>query len=305
MCQNKYNYKKIGETIKEIRKNAKLSQDEFIEAANLTGTQRKRLGKIERGDEDAVGKLDLDFFVHVADFAGCSVGHILGEYNCATREIEDIHEVTGLSENAITSLIEMKEDENLVDDFLSCDAMSYNDFLKVTDKYGKRDRLDREFEIVAENYRRIIKQLPEEDTLSKEYKRRIDTKDYIEIYGSLLEKIIVGDNSEPYTMSVDINGNLSHPFDHYNPITVRYMTLDYILSSRGVIGFLPSFYLLDVISETIFRVRERRNYMYLQYGEKEIRAVQMFKLQEEILKAIRDNREVDIINHREEEHNAE
>ncbi len=267
MCQNKYNYKKIGETIKEIRKNAKLSQDDFISAANLPGTQRKRLGKIERGDADAVGKLDLDFFARIADFAGVSIGYILGEYDCPTRQIQDINEVTGLSEEAISSLIEMREDEKFVDEFLKGDALKPEDFWDLANKYGR----------------------PTGQT-------NIDYLDFI-------TQITAGTYDYTSMLEVFFDDPASYFFPCYNPIKVRFNTINYLLSSKDTLSILTQYYLLDIIGEIIFKIRENNGAEHLLKAltictndreNRKIFALQMFRLQEELSKAIEDNKDVKI-----------
>ena len=246
MCQNKYNYVMIGKRIKEIRKNARLSQDDFILAANLPGTQRKRLGKIERGDADAVGKLDLDFFARVADFAGVSIGYILGEYDSSTREIQDIHDVTGLSEEAITSLMEMKEEQkinqSIIERTLPYDELESASYQKIKDNIAKKN---------GNTY--FIDMAYQEKTFMPM------------LYGYLS---IMPDYADESFL--------------YDPVELRFMLIDSLLTSAkdAYFGFMSGFPLLDRLVNYVFRVEKK-----FFNSEDETDALNMYTLQEELFRA--------------------
>ena len=106
-----YCFSKIGQRIKKMRKKTvkpgkitaygkekNYSQGEFAEDFCMS---KSTVVAIEKGDEKAIGS-------HIFDLCkafGCDVGYLLGEYECETKEKQDIQDVTGLSEKAIDRLL--------------------------------------------------------------------------------------------------------------------------------------------------------------------------------------------------------
>lgn len=95
----KYNWIEIGQRIESERKHINLSAEEL---AGQICTTRQTLRKWEKGE--GVG-IDINTIIRLANIFGCEVGYLLGEYNCKTRELTDIQKATGLSEDAIKTLI--------------------------------------------------------------------------------------------------------------------------------------------------------------------------------------------------------
>lgn len=101
----------IGYKIKELRKRKKLTQEKLCE---LIGTEeedvtfgRTRLSQIENGQEQAINAMSISRLSAMCSVLGCSIGYILGEYECKTYDVQFIHDQTGLRERAINIL--MKE----------------------------------------------------------------------------------------------------------------------------------------------------------------------------------------------------
>lgn len=101
----KYNFNKIGERIKTLRKSRKLSQDSFLEILRDNfgfGISRNTLSLIENGNQTA---LTFDFLYKASKIFDCDIGFLLGEYEEKTKDVHDICSVTGLSESAIENLM--------------------------------------------------------------------------------------------------------------------------------------------------------------------------------------------------------
>ena len=99
-----YDWEKIGVRIKYERKQQSLSQEALVEAIGLSVQTRQLIGKWEKGKTiPTLGEL-----TKLCEIFECELGYLLCEYDCKTREATDIQEVTGLSEKAINSLVEMK-----------------------------------------------------------------------------------------------------------------------------------------------------------------------------------------------------
>lgn len=96
-----FDFKKIGKRIRYERKQAGFtSQIAFAEALHLGESSRQTICKWENG------KLlpSLDHLLDMCKLFHCEIGYLLCEYDCKTKENTDIHQVIGLSENAIAVL---------------------------------------------------------------------------------------------------------------------------------------------------------------------------------------------------------
>lgn len=109
----RYNFKKIGKRIKDERKLAGYkSQDalcDYIGEHNYRSIKRQTLAKWENGEEMP----PLDVLCTLCELFDCEVGYLLCEYDCKTRTKTDIHALTGLSDNAIDSLVQIKSKHEL------------------------------------------------------------------------------------------------------------------------------------------------------------------------------------------------
>lgn len=94
-----YDLKKIGERIQSERITADLSK---VELAKEVGCSRQLIAKWEKGD----GTLFLNEMLAMCNLFDCELGYLLCEYDCKTRTATDIHEETGLSEDAVNKLHE-------------------------------------------------------------------------------------------------------------------------------------------------------------------------------------------------------
>lgn len=95
----------IGERIKENRKRLDLKQTELLPRLYLSTSSVASLRKWERGERVP----DLDTIIRMCDVFGCDVGYLLGDYKEADYEKHKVCEYTGLSENAITRLHDMRK----------------------------------------------------------------------------------------------------------------------------------------------------------------------------------------------------
>lgn len=100
-----YDWKAIGKRIKQERLAAGIkSQSDFAEKLSLSEKSRQTIGKWENG-KTLPSLVDFTFMCNIFK---CELGYLLCEYDCKTREATDIQAVTGLSENAINLLSNLK-----------------------------------------------------------------------------------------------------------------------------------------------------------------------------------------------------
>lgn len=102
----KYDYQKIGKRIKQERLEAKIkSQGALADKLGYSERTRQTIAKWEKGE--AVP--ELDYLLRMCELFDCELGYLLCEYDCKTREITDIHDTTGLSQNAIKNIRTLKQ----------------------------------------------------------------------------------------------------------------------------------------------------------------------------------------------------
>lgn len=99
----KYNYKKIGQRIKDTRKAAGYSQNSLIDALrdNQIPVGRNTLSSMENGVFEA---FSFQVLSGIATLCDCEIGYLLCEYDCKTFDNSQIYKKTGLSDNAINGL---------------------------------------------------------------------------------------------------------------------------------------------------------------------------------------------------------
>lgn len=95
----------LGERIREARKKAGLTQAQFARALNMSEESLKTIGRWEKGEQTP----KLDILMKMCEIFECEAGYLLGEFSLPTREKTDIQEATGLSQEAIDTLLEMKQ----------------------------------------------------------------------------------------------------------------------------------------------------------------------------------------------------
>lgn len=98
---------KIGERIKTERKKQDLTLEDL---ADKIGVSRQTISKWEKGA--ATSGPSLWELVKMCQLFQCDLGYIVGEYECKTRPVTDIHNETGLHEDTILNLQEWAECEN-------------------------------------------------------------------------------------------------------------------------------------------------------------------------------------------------
>lgn len=90
----------LGRRIKKERKDMGLDQAGLAEKLGLAKESRQTIGAWEIGNR----KPPLDALEKMCELFDCDLDYLTGRYECKTRGATDIHEVTGLSENAINAL---------------------------------------------------------------------------------------------------------------------------------------------------------------------------------------------------------
>lgn len=109
MLNQEYNFKKIGERLEKERKAAGFkSQDrlaDYIKDEFHYHVTRQTISKWEKGQ----CMPPLDVMLGLCNKYGCELGYLLCEYDTKTKLALDISEETGLSEEAINHLLELKK----------------------------------------------------------------------------------------------------------------------------------------------------------------------------------------------------
>lgn len=97
--------KQIGERIKKERKKASLTQEELLEKVYLSKSSVASLRAWERG-----GRLpDTDTLARMCEVFDCDFGYLICDYDERDYSTHKIREATGLSENAIMRLYDMRK----------------------------------------------------------------------------------------------------------------------------------------------------------------------------------------------------
>ena len=111
-----YSLEKIGSRIKAERKALGLSQGELAEKCNLRASSRQTVGAWEQGNLLP----SVPDLLRLCSLFDCELGYLLGEYDRKTRQATDIFLETGLSADAVTSLLGLSDRErDFVDTLLS------------------------------------------------------------------------------------------------------------------------------------------------------------------------------------------
>lgn len=108
-----YDYAKIGERIRVLRKDKDLSQDALIDelAKKNIKIGRNTLSAIENGNAQ---KCELSLLKALSEIFRCDIGHILCEYEGPTPELGYIQKYTGLSLNSVETLHELTTKEESI-----------------------------------------------------------------------------------------------------------------------------------------------------------------------------------------------
>lgn len=108
----------IGERIKKARKDKKLSRSQFAEKLNelkdrpvINNIQEEmnpeRLKQWEYGNNP----INLEWIPAMCKVLDCDVGYLFGEYDAKHYVAADIQKQTGLSEQAVTALLELQKSQ--------------------------------------------------------------------------------------------------------------------------------------------------------------------------------------------------
>ena len=132
-----YDFVEIGERIRTMRKKRFSNQDDFISALGDDGLPigRNKLSAIENGEQS---QFTLPFLLACCKMFNCDMGHLLGEYDCKTRDIQFIHDETGLSEESISFLRYEKKLDFGLDNASVIDMLLYDCRYHNIDKTAKR-----------------------------------------------------------------------------------------------------------------------------------------------------------------------
>ncbi len=97
--------KLIGDRIHTERKRLKLNRENFLIAVGWQPSSTKMLSAWEKGERLP----DLDSLSRMAELFSCDVGYLLCDYDERTRDSADLCKLTGLSERAANTLLNLKE----------------------------------------------------------------------------------------------------------------------------------------------------------------------------------------------------
>ena len=100
-------YKTIAEKIRSCRAEKDISQEKLIALMQDRGAgiSRNTLSALENGEQV---KLSLESWQVLCELMGCDFGFLLGEHACKTLDAQGIVNYTGLSEDCITTLANLK-----------------------------------------------------------------------------------------------------------------------------------------------------------------------------------------------------
>ena len=117
----KYNFIKIGERLRNLRKNNGYSQDKLIEILDTNYSLhigRNTLSNIENGCQKA-DNFNISLLLALADLYNCDVGYLLDEYHNITGRNTDIQAATGLNDNSIKTLESLQEVDTISNSYTS------------------------------------------------------------------------------------------------------------------------------------------------------------------------------------------
>ena len=95
----------MGKRIKKLRKEKGLNQAQFAEALGMSPESRQSIRLWESGER----LIPLDTLMKMCELFNCEAGFLLGEFPLPTKAETDIQEATGLSQQAIETILEMKQ----------------------------------------------------------------------------------------------------------------------------------------------------------------------------------------------------
>ena len=131
----------LAMALKRARKDAGLTQEELAEALKARG----KIGHIRTimNWEQGISAPSMGMLIYLTEFYDCDLDYLTGRIDCKTHDLQFIHDVTGLSEEAIKKLIAWKNDA--IDS--SLDTSHWADYLSkmiendLSDRYLERLQL--------------------------------------------------------------------------------------------------------------------------------------------------------------------
>jgi len=101
-----YTYDKLGERIKGLRKEKNLTQTTFAELFDYYGENAyQTVSNWEKGNNIP----PLEILLKICKEFACEIGYLLGAHDAKTRVSADVQDVTGLSEDAVNELQELRK----------------------------------------------------------------------------------------------------------------------------------------------------------------------------------------------------
>ena len=94
---NNFDIVEMGRRIKQCRSELKMTQEDL---GNALGYTRQKISSMEKGESEPT----IADIHRMSKLFGCDVGYLMTEYACKSRNAADVHQKTGLSEQAITEL---------------------------------------------------------------------------------------------------------------------------------------------------------------------------------------------------------
>lgn len=86
--------------LKIARKKMGLTQQDLADAMEVS------LKTVMNWEQGRVTPRDLETITHLADLLHCDVDYLIGRIECTTHDLQSIHKMTGLSEGALSKLME-------------------------------------------------------------------------------------------------------------------------------------------------------------------------------------------------------
>lgn len=112
----------MSERLKELRKEKGLTQQQVANALNMS---RTTLSKYENKDTD-IDVMPVRELMRLSKYYNCDPRYITGDISCKDKEVSDIHDATGLTDEPIRVMKEMHSYEGHVlecaigIDFINC-----------------------------------------------------------------------------------------------------------------------------------------------------------------------------------------
>ena len=108
MEYNEKSFAIAAERIRCERKRLRFSQEKLLEKLSSlnVGIGRNRLSMIENGVRDGFG---LDPLIAMCSVFNCDLGYLMGDYSEKTKDAHDICNMTGLTEDALWVLMDIKK----------------------------------------------------------------------------------------------------------------------------------------------------------------------------------------------------